>query len=463
MNERWERELRKLDTVKAPAQLRERIDGSRRDPVSPFPGARQRVVAGVVAFGVFAAAAVFGFQALAERDGASLGTDAGDVAAAVQDELVITISSGDGQDFRPTASLSYGDERVDVTCTSYDVEYADGTGDGMESLCGGGPGLVVGQGAVLSFDVEDGVDVALTPDDPTASAGAMNVAIEAAWPQNERWRTAEATFLATLDILPLEPVDGSDATPDVPTPTVPTPTDGPRSNESEVPDVLRFRCDPSGIEVLTPVVAAQPDGLHVDAEVVGLDDAEIGLMSSRLRGQSWWSGSSGVKGEFVRPVPVGEVRFVCEPGPEQGSGGNDANAPAGDGVLPGLSSDPGAFHGTFDLIDPDGYFVDHILTCESRDEGFGSSAPPGEPFWRGWPTIEEAMRAHIEGLLDSDVIEEAGYPGGEKWPYLEARVVREGEVIAAAGIDGRAGWRFGVQDITVCSSHGLKIVLGSEG
>ena len=450
MNERWKRELRKLETVEAPAHLRARIDVSRGDPVSPsLPGVRQRVMAGVVAFGVFAAAAVFGFQALAERDAAPVGTDAGHVAASVQDELVITISSGEGDAFRPMASLSYGDERVDVTCTSFNVEYTDGTGDGMDSMCGGGPGLVVGQGAVLSFDAEDDVDVTLTPDHPTASAGKVDLEIGAAWPQNERWTKAEATFVAALEVLPLQPVEEPDATP----PPVPSATDEPRSNESEVPDVLRFRCDPSGIEVLTPVVAAQPDGLHVDAEVVGLDDAEIGLMSTRLPGRSWWSGSSGAKGEFVRPVPVGEVRFVCEPGPQQGSGGVDGEV-IGDGAPSDLSTDPGAFDATFELVDPHGYFVDHILTCPERDEGSGSHGPAGG---RGWPTIEEAMRANIDGILDADRIEQAGYPGGDEWPYLEARVVRGDEVIATAGIDGRAGWRYGVHGISVCTGSGLAI------
>ncbi|MGZ8631622.1 MAG: hypothetical protein ACXWZF_11760 [Actinomycetota bacterium] len=64
MPKRWERELRRLGEVPAPTERIHARSTRPSEPSSPMPPARQRVVAGVVAFGAFiAAAALFGWQA----------------------------------------------------------------------------------------------------------------------------------------------------------------------------------------------------------------------------------------------------------------------------------------------------------------------------------------------------------------------------------------------------------------
>lgn len=68
MTERWQRELKKLGSVDAPvSRMRAQIAAGPSDgPPQPEPGRSpaQRITAGVVAFAVFAAAAVFAYRAL---------------------------------------------------------------------------------------------------------------------------------------------------------------------------------------------------------------------------------------------------------------------------------------------------------------------------------------------------------------------------------------------------------------
>jgi hypothetical protein len=65
MPERWERELRKLSRLEMPSDVSARME--RGPGPNALPPRRQRIVAGVVAFSVFAVAGAFAFQALRER------------------------------------------------------------------------------------------------------------------------------------------------------------------------------------------------------------------------------------------------------------------------------------------------------------------------------------------------------------------------------------------------------------
>lgn len=65
MPERWERELRRPEQTTPPSSLDARVREGPRGGPAGLPPTRQRVVAAVVAFGVFAAAAVFAWQAFA--------------------------------------------------------------------------------------------------------------------------------------------------------------------------------------------------------------------------------------------------------------------------------------------------------------------------------------------------------------------------------------------------------------
>ena len=56
----------------------------------------------------------------------------------------------------------------------------------------------------------------------------------------------------------------------------------------------------------------------------------------------------------------------------------------------------------------------------------------------------------LEGILPTDVVETAGYPEGDwSWPWV--RIVRDGRIVAWAGVDGREGWRYRLNHATSCA------------
>lgn len=68
MPERWERQLDRWATVKAPQTLQRRVnEGPHGDGMPPTPNRRQRLMAGTVALAVFAAAAVLVWSAFSDR------------------------------------------------------------------------------------------------------------------------------------------------------------------------------------------------------------------------------------------------------------------------------------------------------------------------------------------------------------------------------------------------------------
>src|SRR6185503_5738940 len=68
MPQRWEHELDRLNGLSAPTSVRERIaSGPQGDGPDPSPNRRQRVIAGVVAFALFALALAFAAKAFGGR------------------------------------------------------------------------------------------------------------------------------------------------------------------------------------------------------------------------------------------------------------------------------------------------------------------------------------------------------------------------------------------------------------
>jgi hypothetical protein len=196
---------------------------------------------------------------------------------------------------------------------------------------------------------------------------------------------------------------------------------------------LRIRCLPDDqIEVLTPIVIAQPDGLHVEV----LDpppDAQVGLQALAYPEVSWWSGSSELSAPFIRPVPEGEAEVWCIVQPYQ--------------TIP----DPSR-RGSFTIIDPAEVFRSYGLECgasaeQHLDFGYGDASP----------SMDAAVREVLPGVLVTDTVEQAGYiPGDPEWPWLVARVVRAGSVIGRVDIDGREGWRYQATHARVCADSGLR-------
>jgi hypothetical protein len=212
---------------------------------------------------------------------------------------------------------------------------------------------------------------------------------------------------------------------------VPSTTSTSTTLPAGVSGVLRIRCLPDDhVEVLTPVVAAQMDGLHVEA----LDpppDGEVGLRSVAISGESWWSGSSGIEDEFKRPVPEGEGSVWCIRGPYQ------VESPWQD---------------AFTVVDPFDWVVPYVLGCAKDEQRYLEVDLPLVPA----DSVEEAIRRDVSGVLVTDTVEQAGYvPGDAEWPWLVGRVVRSGRVVAAIQVDGRDGWKYRAMSGSYCADSGI--------
>lgn len=248
-----------------------------------------------------------------------------------------------------------------------------------------------------------------------------------------RWGRESVDFSFQVQ---LQPIEADPDTPPEPGPTT-TPVDDaqpqpPTIQPQETSDVLRVVCDADGIQVLTPVVMAQPDGLHVWPEITELNDPEVSLHSLEVPQTSYWSGSSGTDGEFVRDLPPGEATVHCESGPQQGDG-------------------PEEFRASF-LVVSEGTFIDYVPTCdEVHNLPYADESSDA-----GMISVEEAVRSGVVGLQAGDIVEHAGYLQSES-PWLVARVVRGEQVVAWFRVDGRDGWKYQLMDGYACTDSGLSI------
>jgi hypothetical protein len=194
-------------------------------------------------------------------------------------------------------------------------------------------------------------------------------------------------------------------------------------------DVLRVLCLPDDrVEVLTPVVVAQPDGIHIEA-LAPPPYGEIGVRSSAAPERTSWSGSSGLDAPFVRPIPEGDAYVWCIRGPQQAE--------------PDVS-----LQGRFTVVDPADVFVPYSLECASAGqmdldvlgERIDSLEGVDLTVLASPASVEDAVRDAVVGILPTDTVERAGYvryvPGDFDWPYLDARIVRDGRVIGRFDIYG---------------------------
>lgn len=184
-----------------------------------------------------------------------------------------------------------------------------------------------------------------------------------------------------------------------------------------VPDIAHVTCEGANIAVDTSVVAAQPDGIHIEVTTVGdtpvafrvaEDTGSDAAVSSRGRGSS---------------EPTGEVVLLSAPGRY---------------VLSCTTSQKVAV-ASLDVVDPNGSFVPAEPECSGGDAwGTAPAYAPGAHGDEGDPV--EIARMRLSGLQDGDVVERAGYPHGDGTAIV--RVVRDGTVIAKAELfdDGQGGW-----------------------
>lgn len=195
--------------------------------------------------------------------------------------------------------------------------------------------------------------------------------------------TAVVMLASCGDPAPKLPVSGADAAP-----------------------ALEVRCDGHSTRVLTPVVQAQRDGVHVIVDNVGAGDLLVG----------WEGGGDGAgRGEqrFVFPIAPGNARFRCLP-----------NLPD---VDPGM---PGGWK-RLEVLPPKGWVSPEV---DCPDEAFSSNID----YVPGATGVDDPL-AHARKRADGDVVR-AGYTTEESITF--ASVDEDGKAEASFGYisDGHGGW-----------------------
>jgi len=194
------------------------------------------------------------------------------------------------------------------------------------------------------------------------------------------------------------------------------------ASSPQLPDVAQVVCDGSTIEVLTPQIRPQPDGVHV--QVDNTTDGELSVSVTYSTGGGVGGGASpGVSeldnalGGTGLPAPPGTTSIECFEA-LGGQGPHDVQPV------------------TFEVLDEEGLYVPTALDCDQQvagigDYGVGAAGVVGDPV--------DLARAHFTGLRDTDIVERAGYPEST---IPVVRVVRDGETIATVEYepDGQGGW-----------------------
>lgn len=183
--------------------------------------------------------------------------------------------------------------------------------------------------------------------------------------------------------------------------------------QTEVPAVADVVCTDEGVEVLTPEVAAQPDGVHlrIDNRTSG------GPKEFYVRGDDASSNQAG----NIRPG-INTVNHHVGPGPLHVGCFDRLDAPYGD-----LED-----FGTVTVVDPAGLWTPAELVCGAEAKRRNVYTDAAEPAERRYdpPDYDAVARAWVDGLLPGDELERPGYPG-TLWKAEPRSVVRDGERIAS--------------------------------
>jgi hypothetical protein len=187
------------------------------------------------------------------------------------------------------------------------------------------------------------------------------------------------------------------------------PTSGPRTDEPAAPMVARVQCAENGsIDVVTPMVQAQPDGVHIDVEVPG--GSNIGFIVQDC------CGFNAEDGSFVVPIPPGPMPVACLIGDQD---------PGDDSLFRDIS-----------VVDHLGAYVPESLDCAgATGVGSGDVGPSA-----GSDPIS-AAQALLTGLHPGDDLVHVGYV--ERRSEAVVVVRRDGEYIAGLELepsDGGWGW-----------------------
>jgi hypothetical protein len=222
----------------------------------------------------------------------------------------------------------------------------------------------------------------------------------------------------------------------------PTTAEGPiPSNSDAVVDAsdasptLQVRCDGTGTDVLTTVVIAQLDGVHVRFARAGAQSG-VSLFPS-----AWVDGVLAAEvpsdaDSTVVDIPVGPARITCG--------------------YPGADDDPTSRNELsasqpFMVTDPEGIWHSDVLSCAPEEETHPDS--PSLALWAKGNPLESDPAAVlprvIPGILPGDVVEYAGYPGVEP-PGGGWRVIRDGRIVALVRSPFHQSGRLQLAPITAC-------------
>jgi len=177
---------------------------------------------------------------------------------------------------------------------------------------------------------------------------------------------------------------------------------GGSSSEPAAGDAIAVLCHDGEVEVSSPQVQVQSDGLHITLDA-DFDEPILTIFyGGGGRAAHGLGAGVGRSDSFVLPIPPGDVSLGC--GKEE-------------------SDDPSKEDAQLNLIDPAGFWHEQRLSCgqeilELADHPFYYTQD--NPFPR-------ALVATLPGLQVDDVIDYAGYPASQFGTSY--RVVRNGEVL----------------------------------
>jgi hypothetical protein len=414
MTERWKNEVKKLREFEPGADLGSRVaEGPRGEPSPP---ARQRIVAGVTALVVFAAAAIFAVRVFGTGSDGVVGTS-GPVGS--DERIVIELSAGRGNSQAPEATMRYGDREQHGVAEGYTWCVGDECASGIADFAfyppvaeyvvvpPGTPIEFTGDGVVEQYSLYvDAIDTSPIEVEggriPDANA---TYALEV----NATWAMAsgehgESNFFFGVQAL---------------------------SSPSAAPDVLHVDCSAVVARTDTAVVRTQADGLHVVFEGTdGFDEYVIvtpeGTSPAAFFGVGGflpWDGRSGV------PVDPGAWEVGC--------GSKDRPVEAGD------------LTAAFELVDPDDHWASFELGCDVPGEvSFASSIPSSVAHG-------DAAAQLLTGLGAEDRLRGAGY-GADSFIQGPTYVVDRGGVSVARLLLAGAtdGWR---GSFAACSDSGIAL------
>ncbi len=483
MVDRWRRELRRLSTLEPDDNLLLRAhQGSRPD--LEVPTNRSRLLVIVTALAVFAAAGWFAWAAL-RPDGSTVGSTGSGTyilsdffvsaqvdrateevdrtqvevtfamrwssndypgahscvmrvvdpsgaeigsASVEMDSLMQNNSSSmplpvTGSTEGATATGSCGPERLD-TPIAYDISDVHLMNDLTVSYVAGWPGSL-GEG---EYPGTNACTVALFEHGDLISQKHLTLAV------GDQQEVTSIRFNEFDDQIVLVPLASLEATvacePYVQEGVYPDPM--PPADAMEPANVVRFDCGGEGPELLTPEVQVQNDGVLIHVEDLGDAIGVEGSLVDEDPGTGTWAFDFGEEDQGT----ILEVAMAIEPG-------RYVVRCAHGGFLAGeLSAAQGE---SLRIIDRAAIWHDPALACSGTEQLLQHDFFGGEVSVNPSSIIDQVLRHAVPGIVESDVIDYAEYPGtprGQEWNF---RVLRGGEVVARIRVLEAGDWTFGVE------------------